>query len=968
MRALVKCMLLSQLLIAVGKSSQALLCLPCVKSKCVEPEGCPGAVVPGLCGCCSVCAKQRHESCGGAQGERGTCDRGLRCVIKPTPNRGSVNPHEVGVCEDENQDAVPRLDFGPCDRRPVRGCNVVEGECKCGRLWACVSPFRYTSWRTCQSALRRIAALGVDCSGVKCPPVHQVQCPSDSYEAQTGPSADGCCPSQARCQCLPGPCDLPLCPTGSGLRVISPSLGTPGRCCDVFECVSESEPSCVLDGVELSPGSVFRVNVPVWVSVPSQCLSLLPLPGGVPVCLLAQCGTPPCQHHYIPEGECCPVCEDPIGPVLAVATCYANGRRREDGERWREDGCVFCTCAGGEVRCAPAVCGRGCAAAVTVPGECCPLCPEPAYTTVAAPACGPLTDCALSERDCHFGFQKDADGCDICLCQTRVEACRGLTAGCTLDCPSGFQTDDHGCALCQCRPPPEQCQPISCGKDCPHGVMKDKHGCDICRCKRCPELSCDMACLINYQQDDLGCFTCQCRDPPAPSIKPSLLPLATQAEPCLSADGRWRDDGEGWHDGCRTCRCRDGREMCAVIYCPPPTCAYPSIRPGHCCPNCPDDIDARKPEPVEPVEPVACLDSGGRHVADGEAWRVEPCSRCACDGGLLLCETEGCPPALCQNPVRARDSCCPLCPGDLFVPPSPGNKSAPGQCADEEGGVYQTGQSWRPNACSSCVCSDGGAVMCFPEPCPPLNCARPVLLTGRCCPTCLEDATSRAECLFDGKLYADEERWDLDSCTHCYCLQGQTLCSTVSCPALACGQPISAEGSCCPTCSEVVSSPFEKTDPQSSSQLHQSSWSLGNLNPMPQLGGKSGSLQHARSTKTSPDNSSPISLLSPAAWALLSALSVLASLTALLLIGHRRTWVLLPSCHSSSSSSSPKPAHPIGQCTCADSAQDTTTGAWSGTSQHIVWVTKPAPKHSSTCSVHKHDSLKQTASTRPYEG
>lgn len=55
-------------------------------------------------------------------------------------------------------------------------------------------------------------------------------------------------------------------------------------------------------------------------------------------------------------------------------------------------------------------------------------------------------------------------------------------------------------------------------------------------------------------------------------------------------------------------------------------------------------------------------------------------------------------------------------------------------------------------------------------------------------------------CHFSGKAYADEERWDIDSCTHCYCLQGQTLCSTVSCPPLPCVEPINMEGSCCPMC------------------------------------------------------------------------------------------------------------------------------------------------------------------------
>ncbi|CAL8296361.1 unnamed protein product [Arctogadus glacialis] len=72
-------------------------------SKCEElPVGaCKGSVVPGICGCCRVCARQRNESCGGVFGLHGTCDRGLRCVIRPPENGDGITQHEVGVCEGE---------------------------------------------------------------------------------------------------------------------------------------------------------------------------------------------------------------------------------------------------------------------------------------------------------------------------------------------------------------------------------------------------------------------------------------------------------------------------------------------------------------------------------------------------------------------------------------------------------------------------------------------------------------------------------------------------------------------------------------------------------------------------------------------------------------------------------------------------------------------------------------------------
>lgn len=31
--------------------------------------------------------------------------------------------------------------------------------------------------------------------------------------------------------------------------------------------------------------------------------------GGVSICFTAQCGELNCERYYVPEGECCPVCE-----------------------------------------------------------------------------------------------------------------------------------------------------------------------------------------------------------------------------------------------------------------------------------------------------------------------------------------------------------------------------------------------------------------------------------------------------------------------------------------------------------------------------------------------------------------------------------------------------------------------------------------------------------------------------------
>uniref|UniRef100_A0A8C8CKB1 Cysteine-rich motor neuron 1 protein n=1 Tax=Oncorhynchus tshawytscha TaxID=74940 RepID=A0A8C8CKB1_ONCTS len=877
----------------IWKSSLALLCLPCDESKCEEPKHCSGTVVLGICGCCSVCAKQKNESCGGVYGLYGTCDRGLRCVIRSPLNGGSITQYEVGVCEDENWDDDQLLGFEPCNENLITGCNIIDGRCECDSIRTCNNPFEFPSQDACQTALRKIEeerpdcskarcevqfsprcpedavliegyappgeccplpsrcvcspagclrkvcqpgylnilvakgsgkpgeccdlyeckpVFSVDCSTVECPLVHQVQCPPDSYETQVRLTADGCCTLPTRCECLPGLCSFPQCTVQSSPQVVSRGDGTPGRCCDVYECINETKPACSFNGSEYHDGDMFRMDACHF----CRCQ------GGVSVCFTAQCGILHCERYYIPEGECCPVCEDPIYPVLNFAGCYVNGEILAHGDHWREDDCTFCQCVSGDSRCVAAACGHSCLNPVTVPGECCPVCEEPTYITMAPPACQSLENCSLSEKHCLYGFQLDLNGCRTCHCKTREELCSALISVCTLKCPFGLQTDAHGCDVCQCRPRPKKCKAVVCDKACPFGFIKNKHGCDICRCKKCPELPCDKACPMGFQQDKLGCLKCQ----EIPNSSSSVAPLVKKGS-CLSMDGRRHENEENWHDGCRDCYCHSGREMCALISCPVPSCDIPAIRSGQCCPSCPDDFRFTHHFPILLIEPSS-------HKPD-------------------------------------------LGDSSPITPHSPSNDSLPSYCRNKEGDIFLAAESWKPNTCSSCVCLDG-QISCFSESCPPVGCARPVLRKGQCCPYCL-DATPRAVCHFNGKTYADEERWDIDSCTHCYCLQGQTLCSTVSCPILPCHQPTIVEGSCCPMCSEMyapapTNMPIEKTDQHRGRKKHQPAWPTRSENDiMPQFKGQKDTALHS------------------VAWVALPIIMMLFTITALLFINQKKQWI-----------------------------------------------------------------------------
>jgi hypothetical protein len=35
--------------------------------------------------------------------------------------------------------------------------------------------------------------------------------------------------------------------------------------------------------------------------------------------------------------------------------------------------------------------------------------------------------------------------------------------------------------------------------------------------------------------------------------------------------------------------------------------------------------------------------------------------------GMVLCQLRDCPKPECENPIRTRDDCCPVCPGEISL-------------------------------------------------------------------------------------------------------------------------------------------------------------------------------------------------------------------------------------------------------------------------------------------------------------
>ncbi|KAM7375695.1 hypothetical protein PAMP_005480 [Pampus punctatissimus] len=717
--------LLSVLFVVRTLSAQD--CSPCNLRTCPvkAPHGCDGGrtLARDPCGCCDQCARLEWEPCGGKDWAHGYCALGLTCAS--VNQSGAATIPEIGVCKVLPAHPEAGLEDERCPL--MTGCDRAGGQCVCDARHSCLGSFTYPDQETCMKASN---SEELRCARVTCPHLQVPSCPKGSVLTKSYTPPAGCCPSiLPQCTCDLRACRKPQCPSGQRTVPLSQASGQPGDCCDVFECQKVS-PKCVHNGKEFSEGEVYRMD-PCWLC---QCR------GGISFCSKAECAELDCENFYIPEGECCPVCIDV--ELLSIdstkASCWVNNKLRAHEEQWKEDDCTFCQCVDGEPHCTAMACKQICQNPVKIPGECCPFCEEPSYETVSPMLCPPLENCSLSGNDCPYGFNQDRNGCLLCQCLNN-ESCPDLGKYCSLQCPMGYERDDFGCEVCECSIPAPKCRPLTCTKTCPYGYVRNKHGCEMCRCVKCPPFTCDKHCSDGYRQNRKGCSICMCKE----SVHvPSTTVPAPMPSYCLTSNGHRYEEGDSWHDGCRDCYCHSRREIFCLF--------GAEIRPEY-------EFDSRKHDcflsflssstedesgsgQPEGMDMVVCRAPGGEFYVEGETWNLDECTRCTCRKGRVLCDTEVCPPALCQTPIKNKDTCCHVCPEETLSPLLPVNNSQQEYCITSDGDVLLAGDSWKANACTSCTCNNG-TIQCFSQRCPAANCRVPVLRKGQCCPHCLEMTT-----------------------------------------------------------------------------------------------------------------------------------------------------------------------------------------------------------------------------------
>ncbi|KAL3884246.1 hypothetical protein ACJMK2_030464 [Sinanodonta woodiana] len=364
-------------------------------------------------------------------------------------------------------------------------------------------------------------------------------------------------------------------------------------------------------------GRLYQNNSPFK---PNPCDSCYCSNGNVQ-CSKLSCPSLTCLQQETLPGQCCPRCKG----------CQHQGVQYEDGAQWmlQNNPCVTCTCYGGFVTCMEVQCVTPCRNPVSVPGQCCPVCPT-----------------------CHFegiqykdgeSFSPTGNSCDVCICQGGRLHCYHETCPELAGCPKEQQLG----------PKEGECCPTCAGfgTNCTRdrlGVKtypKPEDPCLVCECK-------DSFLWVCTKED---CPTLPC--PPAlQKLSPgSCCPLC----PACYEGGvdRYHEEGEEWTDSanpCVTCLCKNGNIHCTLLECPPLECSTGEHRvqtAGKCCDSC------------EPVMDVKCLYQGVYHQP-GASWSIDECTTCECMSGSVKCSTKRCPNQDCgpnDVPSVLPGKCCPLC-------------------------------------------------------------------------------------------------------------------------------------------------------------------------------------------------------------------------------------------------------------------------------------------------------------------
>lgn len=202
-------------------------------------------------------------------------------------------------------------------------------------------------------------------------PAAAAACPSTRVEGESW-HADGC----SRCVCRSGRvlCSSSACPPAPCSSPALPPLPSPAHsCCAECPLTHLALPSAGLDGGRGGGGAPCggqRAHGATWREA-RECRSCVCVDGEAR-CFSERCPKPSCRRPLLLKNRCCPVC---LPDFEASRPCLSGNVTYQEGEEWVDDQCTRCKCSDGQSICEPKKCVV-CANPMTVPDQCCPICPE----------------------------------------------------------------------------------------------------------------------------------------------------------------------------------------------------------------------------------------------------------------------------------------------------------------------------------------------------------------------------------------------------------------------------------------------------------------------------------------------------------------------------------------------------------------------------------------------------------------
>ncbi|GBM21432.1 Kielin/chordin-like protein [Araneus ventricosus] len=507
--------------------------------------------------------------------------------------------------------------------------------------------------------------------------------------------------------------------------------------CEKFPCVQCLHPishdsnccpvcdGCLYAGINIT-------NQQRFVSPGNPCEECI-CKNGTVTCHTLACSLPACANPVMLPGVCCPVCPG----------CTVSGIQFEENKEFThpDDVCEKCVCKDGHVACNRQICERNCTH--PTPDPCCPICNDCLFETVKYSNGERFNPDSCRSCECKDGNVVCAS--EVCLelnCQLRVrlpgqccEVCRGCVyEGTEYENDAMWISPHNPCLSCKCTGGTVSCKNIICPIECVEPRPVPGRCCPVCpECERdgvkyksgerfsppsrpCDSCTCDSGHIFCIRHECPVLIDC-----PEESIRP---PSEGECCPTCAAFGSvcTRDQiGQLFYpypDPCFVCQCSENfMWVCSKEFCPPLNCPAEEILKSdkECCPKC-----------------GVCISEGNEIHLHGDSWSTpnDPCNICSCDYGSIHCNKTICSEISCRGyeiAFRAPGECCSICISSTDL------------SCDYGGAYYENGQSWKPDPCTTCLCTQG-KMHCHNERCIPLDCTSDEILSvdpGQCCPKCI---------------------------------------------------------------------------------------------------------------------------------------------------------------------------------------------------------------------------------------